>query len=96
MQSVNYIEFDIVVIKVWTNIVYISLDERDSGLCYAVLNIFLLLSKINIRTAHSSEIRDLCSTKCSRETLQNLPYFCSKKTHEIVFVFHFVQLYIFT
>ena len=30
--------------------------------------------------------------KCSRETLQNLPYFCNKKTHVVFFVFHFVQL----
>ena len=34
--------------------------------------------------------------KCSREMLQNLPYFMHKKTHVVFFVFHFVQLYIFT
>ena len=46
--------------------------------------------------AHSSEIRGLRSTKCSSETLQNLLYFMYKKTHVVFFVFHFVQLYIFT
>ena len=45
---------------------------------------------------HSSEIRGLCSTKCSSKTLQNLLYFMYKKTHVVFFVFHFVQLYIFT
>ena len=46
---------------------------------------------------HSSEIRGLCSTKCSSEMLQNLLYFMHKKTHEVFFfAFHFVQLYIFT
>ena len=34
--------------------------------------------------------------KCSRETLQNLLYFMYKKTHVVFFVFHFMQLYIFT
>ena len=38
----------------------------------------------------------MCSTICSSETLQNLTYFMYKKTHEVFFVFHFVQLYIFT
>ena len=39
----------------------------------------------------------LCSTKCSSKTLQNLLYFMYyKKTHVVFFVFHFVQLYIFT
>ena len=47
-------------------------------------------------TIHSSEIRGLRSTKCSSETLQNLLYFMYKKTHVVFFVFHFVQLYIFT
>ena len=47
-------------------------------------------------TCHSSEIRGLCSTKCSSETLQKLLYFMYKKTHVVFFVFHFVQLYIFT
>ena len=32
----------------------------------------------------------------SSETLQNLLYFMHKKTHVVFFVFHFVQLYIFT
>ena len=47
---------------------------------------------------HSSEIRGLRSMKCSSETLQNLLYFMYKKTHvgSFLFVFHFVQLYIFT
>ena len=44
---------------------------------------------------HSSEIRGLRSIKCSRKTLQNLLYFMYKKTHEVFFVFHFVQLYIY-
>ena len=38
---------------------------------------------------HSSEIRGLCSTKCSRETLQNLLYFMYKKTHVVFFRFSF-------
>ena len=46
--------------------------------------------------AHSSEIRGLRSTKCSSKTLQNLLYFMCQKTHVVFFVFHFVQLYIFT
>ena len=45
---------------------------------------------------HSSEIKGLCSMKCSSETLQNLLYFMYQKTHAVFFVFHFVQLYIFT
>ena len=45
---------------------------------------------------HSSEIRGLRSTKCSSVSLQNLLYFMYKKTHVVLFVFHFVQLYIFT
>ena len=45
---------------------------------------------------HSSEIRGLRSTKCSSATLQNLLYFMYKKTHVVFFVFHFVQLNIFT
>ena len=45
---------------------------------------------------HSLEIRGFCSTKCSSEMLQNLLYFMYKKTHVVFFVFHFVQLYIFT
>ena len=31
-----------------------------------------------------------------RKTLQNLLYFMYKKTHVVFFVFHSVQLYIFT
>ena len=50
----------------------------------------------SINVDHSSEIRGLRSTKCSSETLQNLLYFIYKKTHVVFFVFHFVQLYIFT
>ena len=46
--------------------------------------------------SHSSEIRGLRSTKCSSEILQNLLYFMYKKIHVVFFVFHFVQLYIFT
>ena len=45
---------------------------------------------------HSSEIRGLRSTKCSSETLQNLLCFMYKKSHVVFFVFHFMQLYIFT
>ena len=45
---------------------------------------------------HSSEIRGLRSTKCSSETVQNLLYFMYKKTYVVFFVFHFVQLFIFT
>ena len=45
---------------------------------------------------HSSEIRGLHSTKCFSKTLQNLLYFMYKKTHVVFFVFHFVQLNIFT
>ena len=50
----------------------------------------------NVFSYHSSEIRGLRSTKCSSKTLQNLLYFMYKKTREVFFVFHFVQLYIFT
>ena len=39
--------------------------------------------------SHSSVIRGLCSTLCSRETLQNLPYFCNKKTNVFFSVFSF-------
>ena len=36
---------------------------------------------------HTSEITDLCSMKCSKETLQNLLYFMYKKTHVVFFSF---------
>ena len=49
-----------------------------------------------IHSLHFSEIRGLRSMKCSSEMLQNLLYFMYKKTHVVFFVFHFVQLYIFT
>ena len=59
-----------------------------------------LYSPLSLRDSkqaiHSSEIRGLCSTKCSSKTLQNLLYFMYKKTHVVFFVVHFVQLYIFT
>ena len=42
---------------------------------------------------HSSEIRGLCSTKCSSEMLQNLLYFMYTKTYLVFFIFHFMQLY---
>ena len=48
------------------------------------------------RIEYSSKFQSLCSMKCSSETLQNLLYFMYKKTHVVFFVFHFVQLYIFT
>ena len=35
---------------------------------------------------HSSEIRSLSSTLCPRETLQNLPCFCTKKTLNFYFI----------
>ena len=35
---------------------------------------------------HSSEIRSLFSTSCPRETLQNLPCFCTKKTLSFYFI----------
>ena len=41
---------------------------------------------------HSSEIRGLCSTKCSSETIKNLLHFMYKKIHVVFFVFHFMQL----
>ena len=49
-----------------------------------------------VYVCHSSKISGLCSTKCSSEMLQNLLYFMYKKTHVVFFVFHFMQLYIFT
>ena len=55
-------------------------------------NKFLFLDML----AHSLEITGLRSMKCSSETLQNLLYFMYKKTHVVFFVFHFVQLYMFT
>ena len=66
------------------------------GLCIATLDSVLKIGFLI--TMHSSEIRGLHSTKCSSDTLQNLLYFMYKKTHVYVvfFVFHFVQLYIFT
>ena len=47
-----------------------------------------------VSSQHSSEIRGLRSKKCSSETLQNLLYVMYKKTHVVVFIFHFVQLYV--
>ena len=38
---------------------------------------------------HSSEIRGLCSTKCSSETLLNLLYFMYQKTRIVFFRFSF-------
>ena len=43
----------------------------------------------NCSTAHSSEIRGLCSTKCSSKTLQNLLYFMYDKAHVVFFPFSF-------
>ena len=40
-------------------------------------------------TNHSSEIRGLCSTKCSSETLQNLLYFMYKENPRSFFRFLF-------
>ena len=45
---------------------------------------------------HSSQFHGLCSTKCSSETLQNLPYFIYiylQKPKVAFSVFHFMQLY---
>ena len=53
---------------------------------------FLHVTKKVRGMLHSSEIRGLCSMKCSSETLQNLLYFMYKKTHVVFFVFHFEQL----
>ena len=63
------------------------------------LNTFIDITKEPLylsSSTHSSEIRGLRSTKCSSKTLQKLLYFMYKKTHVVFFVFHFVQLYIFT
>ena len=38
---------------------------------------------------HTSEKRGLCLTKCSSETLQNLPYFRNTKIHIVFFRFSF-------
>ena len=73
--------------------------EDDSG---SVLSICILKdSLINSKSMthfiyHSSEIKDSRSTKCCSKTLQNLLYFMYKKTHVVFFVFHFMQLYVFT
>ena len=61
-----------------------------------LLQIQNLYTLVFLLSTHSSEIRGLRSTKCSSETLQNVIYFMYKKTHVVFFVFHFVQLYIFT
>ena len=47
-------------------------------------------------TSHSSEIRGLHLMKLPSEMFQNFLYFMYKKTHVVFYVFHFVQLYIFT
>ena len=55
--------------------------------CYADL-LLLTTSLVTARIyLHSSEIRGLCSTKCSSETLHNLLYFMYKKTHVVFFIF---------
>ena len=46
--------------------------------------------------SHSSQFEGLCSTKSSSKMLQNLPYFWHKKTHIVLFIFHFVLLYFFS
>ena len=56
----------------------------------------LMFFSVKLASTHFSEIRGLRSTKCSSEILQSLLYFMHKKTHVVFFVFHFVQLYIFT
>ena len=40
-----------------------------------------------IANSYSSEIRGFCSTTCSGESLQNLPYFWKMKTHVFFFFF---------
>ena len=57
---------------------------------------FYFFLKKDLDSRHSSEIGGLRSTKCSSETIQNLLYFMYKKIHVLVFVFHFMQLYVFT
>ena len=48
------------------------------------------------QNCHTSKINGLCSIINSKKTLQTLLYFMYKKTHVVFFVFHIVQLYIFT
>ena len=55
----------------------------------------VVLLQINFHSVHSSEIRGLRLMKLPSEMLQNLLYFMYKKTHVVLFVFHFMQLYFF-
>ena len=62
------------------------------------LHIYMILFIYHTCTyilAHSSEKRYLCSTKCSRETLQKLTYFIHKKNPCSIFHFSLVYLWVF-
>ena len=59
----------------------------------SVRNSVVIESSKNV-VCHTSEIRDLRSTKCSSKTLQNLLYFMYKKTH-VVFSFFISCNFIF-
>ena len=75
-----------------------ALSSSAVETCFMDFVILLLLLHSNFVTqkqsgdflytcAHFSEIRGLCSTKCSSETLQNLLYLMYKKTHAVFFSF---------
>ena len=53
---------------------------RAYNSAFSILNEFL---------NHSSEIRCLCLMKLPTEIIQNLPYFMSKKTYVVFFLFSF-------
>ena len=68
------------------------MNEYDKGMQVRALLLYsVLFSPIDLslfQCEHSSEKRGLCSTKCSRETLQNLLYFWYiYENPHLVFVF---------
>ena len=73
-------------------------DVYDPNLDAESLNMTKGLKNQETKAGTPFRKRGLHSMKCSSETLPNLQYFMYKikKTHVVFFVFHFVQLYIFT
>ena len=80
----------------YTNVFINISDISALDLCVAINSDCHHYSNLLGFLYHSSEIKGLRSTKSSSERLQNLLYLMYKKTHVVFFVFHFVQLFIFT
>ena len=69
------------------NPLWIQFISRNLYICNFMMltaspfTITIVILIISIYTYYSSEMRGICLMKCSRETIQNLPYFWNIKTH---------------